>query len=131
VFRTAGYAVRRQSVDRNTTNVIAGDQRGVVHEALNVLKEKAMSDGPLNEAKALDMVGLKSKVVGPATSSSRGLQQSTLPVESHIINTHADGPSQFGKGKRPRSHLPTPPTTPPAPGTHQAHIAPRLGPMLR
>jgi hypothetical protein len=80
VFRTAGYAVRRQSVDRNTTNVIAGDQSGVVHEALNVLKEEAMSDGPLNEAKALDMVGLKSKVVGPAALSSRGLGARLLTI---------------------------------------------------
>ena len=83
-----------------------------------------MSDGPLNEAKALDMVGLKSKIVGPAILSSRRLQQSTLPVETHIINTHADGPSQFDKSERPRSHLPPQTNAPPAPGTHQTYTTP-------
>lgn len=33
-----------------------------------------MGDSPLNESTALDMVGLKSKVVGRATLSSRWLQ---------------------------------------------------------
>jgi hypothetical protein len=52
------------------------------------------------------MLGLKSKVVGSATLSSRWLQQSTIPVKLHIINTHAGGPSQFGESERPRSHIP-------------------------
>ena len=85
-----------------------------------------MSDGPLNEAKALDMVGLKSKIVGPAILPSRRLQQSTLPVETHIINTHADGPGQFDKSERPQSHLSPQTNALPAPGTHQAYITPPL-----
>jgi hypothetical protein len=32
-----------------------------------------VGDGPLNEAKALDVLDMKSKVVGPATLSSRWL----------------------------------------------------------
>jgi hypothetical protein len=103
---TAGYAILRQSVDRDAINIVAGHQAGFVHEALNVFKEEAMRDGPLNESKALDMLGLKSKVIGSATLSLRWLQQSTLPVEPHIISTHAGGPSQFGESERPRSHLP-------------------------
>jgi hypothetical protein len=89
----------------------------LVHECCNVFEGEAESQSPLDEAKALHVFRLKSKIVGPATLPSRRLQQSTLPVETHIIDTHADGPSQFDESERPRSHLPPKQeNAPPAPG---------------
>ena len=82
-----------------------------------------MSECPLDEAKTLYVFGLKTKIVAPATLPSRWLQQSTPLVETHIINTHADGPSQFDESERPRSHI-SPRTRKRAARTGQAHHSP-------
>ena len=62
-----------------------------------------MSDSPLNEAKALDMLGLKTKVVGTRSLSSRRRQQAAVSVEPHIINAHARGVATWAAVKGPEA----------------------------
>ena len=92
----------------NSTDIVAGYQPEFVYEPCDVFASEAVSESPLDEAKTLEMFNLKTKIVSACALSFGRWEQSAVPVESHVFNTHAHGPSQLGESESLQDHLHVP-----------------------
>jgi hypothetical protein len=105
VIRTTISAKLVKPVDRQAIEVVTGLQPCLDYKLRDVVERVAAHESPLDEAEAIDRRGQKDKVVRTTGSSSRGLKKATVPVEPHLVYSHADGLSQSGESERLRSHL--------------------------